>query len=103
MLVKLQLKATNLPKMDMVGKSDPYFKIFIIQKSKEKLLYRSETIPKCLNPEWEEAIFELPKSYIPGQKLLIRLFDQDDIGKDDYMGEVWIPLPIRKSSYRDAN
>ena len=85
--------------MDFTGKSDPYFKIFCGNK-KEKLLYRSETIKKCLNPIWELAIFELPKSYTIGEKLLVKLYDHDDFGKDDYIGEQWISLPIRKSVYR---
>ena len=82
MLVKLRLKAADLPKMDVVGKSDPYYKVFVGKSG--KLLYRSETVDKCLNPEWEEAIFELPKSYTVGEKLLIKIYDHDDIGRDDY-------------------
>lgn len=55
--IQLQ-KAQNLRAVDSNGYSDPYCEIEIVCK-KKKTLFKSKTIKKCLNPNWEEK-FILP-------------------------------------------
>ena len=77
--------ATNLDKMDLFGKSDPYFEIW----NEDNMLYRSEVIVQNLNPRWKT--FELNKGRLENGKLLFKIFDCDEdnlIGTEsDFMGE----------------
>ncbi|XP_067136753.1 multiple C2 and transmembrane domain-containing protein-like isoform X5 [Centruroides vittatus] len=65
---------------DACGTSDPYVKF----KIGGRQLYKSRTIPKTLEPFWDE-FFHLPVEDV-FQPLLIRVYDYDFGLSDDFMG-----------------
>ena len=76
------VKAKDLIKGDMFGKSDPYAVLkFGSQKDKTPVVKNSQ------NPEWNhESTFETPDG--PDQTLNIEVFDSDKIGKDKSLGKL---------------
>merc|ERR1712173_265584 len=100
MLVKLHLKATDLKKMDMIsGKSDPYFTVTVA--GSDEVIFKSAVIEKSLDPEWEEAEFEVPDEFqTKGGEVIVSLFDQDKMSKDEVQAApVTIKYPFRKADY----
>jgi len=91
MNVKFNISATHLDKKDFLGKSDPYLEI-----SKESLdgswvlVRRTEVIKQNLNPQW--VPFELPLATLmvnnnPNTNLRFQVFDWDNDGKSDFIGD----------------
>merc|ERR1711976_724344 len=76
-------------KMDLFGKSDPYFEIWC----DKSMLYRSEVITQELNPAWKT--FELNKDRMMTPTLTFKVFDCDEdnlIGTEsDFIGEFSVP------------
>ena len=68
------------------GTSDPYVKF----KADGKQIYKSRTIPKNLNPQWNEK-FCVPIEDI-SMPLVIKVFDFDRVSSDDPMGTVTVDL-----------
>lgn len=86
-LLEVHLRfATNLTPMDSCGTSDPYVKFFI----GDKVMYRSKTVKKSLDPKWDEN-FTLPIEDI-FTPLVIRGFDYDFGFSDDFLGEAAVSL-----------
>jgi len=90
----IQAKGIKLEKMDMFGKSDPYFYIYRCVGPKKVEIYKSEVIKKTLNPEWKEIIILKENMdgncFVAGQKYLIEVYDYDKVGSDDLIGSVEI-------------
>jgi Ca2+-dependent lipid-binding protein len=78
-------KAKKLPKKGLFGKADPYVKINLGQQN-----FKSPTIDNNLNPEWNYVV-ELKVAQDSSNIILLEVFDED-IGKDDAMGLVGIPV-----------
>ena len=81
--VSVQLvKAKDLVKADVFGKSDPYAVLkFGSQKDKTPVAKNTQ------NPEWNhESNFQIPDG--PDQTLNVEVFDSDKIGKDKSLGKV---------------
>jgi hypothetical protein len=76
--------ARDLVVADLVS-SDPYAEIYF-----NNVLQKSSTKKSTLNPVWNET-FTLRADGIP-QFLVISLRDKDDVGKDDPLGCVVLPL-----------
>merc|ERR1712071_266467 len=99
MQVKLLLKASGLKQMVTFGKSDTYFVVTV--KGSEEQVFKSTVIEKSLEPEWEEATFELPKIF--GQKggdIEVQLVDDDKMTEDELIGgAVTIAYPFRKADH----
>merc|ERR1711915_314800 len=75
---------TNLMKTEFVGKSDPYIVVEYGDKT-----FKSKTVKNNQNPVWNFD-FEFP--VIEKQsEMKLSIFDED-IGKDDTMGEVLITI-----------
>merc|ERR1711915_595666 len=75
---------TNLMKTEFVGKSDPYI---VVEYGDKK--FKSKTVKNNQNPVWNFD-FEIP--VIEKQsEMKLSIFDED-IGKDDAMGEVLINI-----------
>ncbi|XP_046856752.1 multiple C2 and transmembrane domain-containing protein 1-like isoform X2 [Xenia sp. Carnegie-2017] len=70
------------------GTSDPYVKF----KADGKQIYKSRTIPKNLNPQWNEK-FCVPIEDI-SMPLVIKVFDFDRVSSDDPMGTVVVDLSM---------
>lgn len=72
------VEATNLPKMDLFGKADPYV---IIQYNNDRALHRTKIIQKTYKPVWNED-FHFPVVEMSDDT--IRFFIKDhDAGKSD--------------------
>jgi Ca2+-dependent lipid-binding protein len=80
------IKARNLIKADVLGKSDPYALIkFGNQKDK------TSTIKNTLEPQWDHhAEFKVPDG--GADKILVEVFDADKLGKDKSLGKVEIDV-----------
>ncbi|XP_014609439.1 PREDICTED: multiple C2 and transmembrane domain-containing protein 1 isoform X4 [Polistes canadensis] len=79
-------RGANLVAMDRCGASDPYVKI----KSSGRLLHKSRTVHRDLNPVWDESV-TLPIED-PFQPLTIKVFDYDWGLQDDFMGAAQLDL-----------
>ncbi|KFB36651.1 AGAP007646-PA-like protein [Anopheles sinensis] len=76
----------GLVAMDKSGTSDPYVKF----KVGGRLLYKSKTVHKDLNPLWDET-FVVPVED-PFQPIIIKVFDYDWGLQDDFMGSAKLYL-----------
>jgi hypothetical protein len=80
------IKAKNLVKADLMGKSDPYA-VLKFGKQKEK----TNTIKNTLEPQWDFSTdFKVPDGNC--DTLLVEVFDSDKLGKDKSLGKVDINL-----------
>eukprot|EP00124_Ichthyophonus_hoferi_P006050 Ihof_evm1s1154 gene=Ihof_evmTU1s1154 len=105
------LRGRNLLAKDMGGTSDPYCQIGLLPLSVDNVddysaekFKRSTVIPKTLNPEWENEIFEFIVKDPQNTKFLIDFWDSDDEewtnklsncgqgANDDFLGRLSIPL-----------
>ena len=88
--VTMQFAGRDLKKMDTVGQSDPYFKLFRMNPNgTQTQLYLSEVIPKTLAPTWNKLpvlkVTDLTGSDRNAKTLRFEMFDKD-MFKDDSMG-----------------
>ncbi|EKX53423.1 hypothetical protein GUITHDRAFT_54647, partial [Guillardia theta CCMP2712] len=85
------IKAKSLKRMDMAGLSDPYVMLSMTggggwrKKAKKTKIVRNN-----LNPEWNQE-FSFPVTDLE-QKVELILYDHDDLGSDDIMGYVIVPV-----------
>merc|ERR1712080_387479 len=80
------VKARDLQKKGMFGKADPYTKVTL-----GKQTYKSPTIDNNQNPEWNyDVSLDILKD--SPEEVLIEVFDEDIIGKDDKMGFAKVSL-----------
>ena len=79
------IRARNLAKMDLGGKSDPYVVLHC-----GDTVHKTEVVKKSLDPEWTDARFQFDAS--GAGVLTAELFDWDRGSKDDPMGRVSVPL-----------
>ncbi|XP_033354846.1 multiple C2 and transmembrane domain-containing protein isoform X2 [Bombus vosnesenskii] len=85
--LRLHIKrGANLVAMDRCGASDPYVKV----KSGGRLLHKSRTVHRDLNPVWDESV-TLPIED-PFQSLTFKVFDYDWGLQDDFMGVAQLDL-----------
>ncbi|XP_071878085.1 multiple C2 domain and transmembrane region protein isoform X7 [Bombus fervidus] len=85
--LRLHIKrGANLVAMDRCGASDPYVKV----KSGGRLLHKSRTVHRDLNPVWDESV-TLPIED-PFQSLTFKVFDYDWGLQDDFMGAAQLDL-----------
>ncbi|KAK9824188.1 hypothetical protein WJX72_008409 [[Myrmecia] bisecta] len=84
----VQLKgATNVPKMDIFGKCDPFVRLYTRDKRKLKSQVKSRTY----HPVWEEN-FQLLVHEPDHQALTCILYDWDRLSPSDEIGRVVIPV-----------
>ncbi|KAK6012936.1 C2 domain protein, partial [Ostertagia ostertagi] len=87
LLVKIRLKdGQNLAIRDASGSSDPYVKF----KYKDRIVYKSSTIFKNLNPIWDEEFQMLADDMT--SPIIIEVFDYDRFCTDDFMGSCSIDI-----------
>ncbi|KFK42889.1 hypothetical protein AALP_AA1G051900 [Arabis alpina] len=86
--VKL-VQAKNLTNKDLVGKSDPFAKLFI-RPLREKT-QRSKTINNDLNPIWNEH-FEFVVEDASTQHLVVRVYDDEGVQASELIGCTQIRL-----------
>uniref|UniRef100_A0A8C2TZS5 E3 ubiquitin-protein ligase n=1 Tax=Coturnix japonica TaxID=93934 RepID=A0A8C2TZS5_COTJA len=81
----------GLAKKDILGASDPYVKVTVYDPVNGVLSsVQTKTIRKSLNPKWnEELLFRVnPQKH----RLLFEVFDENRLTRDDFLGQVDIPL-----------
>ena len=80
------VKAKDLIKTDIVGKSDPY--ALIRHGSQE---YKTPTVKNSQEPQWDaEVEFDIPDG--EDSKIHIEIFDEDTVGNDKPMGSIDVDL-----------
>ena len=92
--------ASNLKNSDYMGKSDPYCMCRVgyigsLWEDKPASTERCSHIePSTLNPEWNFAtIYTIPTLYKLGEmEFHVKILDNDILNRDDFLGEVRIPL-----------
>jgi hypothetical protein len=81
------VEAEDLPKMDVIGKVDPYC---LLQVSGGTPLQRTKVINKNYHPVWNEVFhFDVPSL---GERLVILLKDRDKGSDDDPISKFYIQL-----------
>ena len=107
--IKLLIKsASNLPKSDMLGLSDPYAVIKIgptdVAFDLKPVVLTTEVSYKSLNPVWN-AKFDIPTNELSSTdaalELDIRIYDKDKLSSDDLLGEIKIPIRQRNCPEED--
>ncbi|CAH1107654.1 unnamed protein product [Psylliodes chrysocephalus] len=92
---KLRLRvvcAKNLMKKDIFGASDPYVRIDLNSISGDETIdsVLTKTRKRTLSPEWnEEFIFRVKPAE---HKLILQVFDENRLTRDDFLGLVELPL-----------
>ncbi|XP_066140952.1 E3 ubiquitin-protein ligase Nedd-4 isoform X8 [Euwallacea fornicatus] len=86
------IRGKNLMKKDIFGASDPYVRIDLLPINGEGIIdsVLTRTRKKTLNPEWnEEFIFKVKPTE---HKLVLQVFDENRLTRDDFLGMVELSL-----------
>lgn len=75
------VKATSLRNKEMIGKSDPYVKLYVRPMFKVK----TKVIDDNLNPEWNET-FDLIVEDKETQSVIFEIYDEDKLQQDKRLG-----------------
>ncbi|KAL5657455.1 hypothetical protein ACJX0J_030618, partial [Zea mays] len=75
------VKATSLRNKEMIGKSDPYVKLYVRPMFKVK----TKVIDDDLNPEWNET-FDLIVEDKETQSVIFEVYDEDKLQQDKRLG-----------------
>ncbi|KAM4038491.1 E3 ubiquitin-protein ligase NEDD4 [Anomaloglossus baeobatrachus] len=81
----------GLAKKDLLGASDPYVKLSLYDPGNGILTsIQTKTVKRSLNPKWNEEMLlrVIPKKH----RLLFEVFDENRLTRDDFLGQVDIPL-----------
>lgn len=101
------LSGQNLAKKDIFGASDPYVKVSLYkpkrpgnQSSENIQSVTTKTKKKTLNPKWhEEFVFRV----VPvDNRLLFEVFDENRVTRDDFLGQVDVPVNQSYISLEDS-
>ncbi|XP_022669154.1 E3 ubiquitin-protein ligase NEDD4-like isoform X2 [Varroa jacobsoni] len=90
-LVIQVLRGFNLAKKDIFGTSDPYVRISVLLNEQQVTALYTQTKKRTLNPQWDEE-FRLIVSPVR-HKVLVEVFDENRLTRDDFLGLVELPLP----------
>ena len=75
------VEARNIPKMDTIGKTDAYAKVFVGNQTQQ-----TRVIDNSYTPKWD-AIFQF-QNVTQSTPIIIKLYDHDDISTDDQFGQL---------------
>eukprot|EP00899_Mesostigma_viride_P002258 jgi/Mesvir1/12032/Mv00323-RA.1 len=81
------MQGRDLVAADRGGTSDPYVILTHGSAAARGAKLRTKTIPKTLAPVWNES-FEVVDD---GSQLLLTCYDEDLVGRDDFLGEAVVP------------
>jgi len=85
LLIIRLLRGTDLPNMDLVGRTDAYA-TFLLGDRK----CRSKAVRNSLNPVWNETLSLNVRSL--KESLILKLYDEDRFGADTFIGQALLPL-----------
>ncbi|XP_029109491.1 E3 ubiquitin-protein ligase NEDD4-like isoform X3 [Scleropages formosus] len=81
----------RLAKKDILGLSDPYTRITLYDlENDDSISIQTKTIKKTLDPKWNEEFFF--SVHPQKHRLLFQVFDENRLTRDDFLGQVDIPL-----------
>uniref|UniRef100_A0A1A7YYH0 E3 ubiquitin-protein ligase n=2 Tax=Iconisemion striatum TaxID=60296 RepID=A0A1A7YYH0_9TELE len=81
----------GLAKKDLLGASDPYVRLSLYDPVNGEITsLQTKTIKKTLDPKWNEEFFFRvhPRTH----RLLFEVFDENRLTRDDFLGQVDVPL-----------
>jgi len=81
------VKATSLKNKELIGKSDPYVRLYVRPMFKVK----TKVIDDNLNPEWNET-FELIVEDRETQSVILEVYDEDKLQQDKRLGVAKLAL-----------
>uniref|UniRef100_T1JDZ3 C2 domain-containing protein n=1 Tax=Strigamia maritima TaxID=126957 RepID=T1JDZ3_STRMM len=89
-LTVVVLKASNLPKMDITGLSDPYVKIYLLYNNQRFAKKKTHVKKRTLNPIFNESfVFEVPNNEGLGNvSLEFLVLDWDRVTKNEVIGRL---------------
>ncbi|XP_061670100.1 E3 ubiquitin-protein ligase NEDD4-like isoform X2 [Syngnathoides biaculeatus] len=81
----------RLAKKDILGASDPYTRLSLYDPiSGEIASVQTKTIKKSLDPKWNEDFYF--RVHPSKHRLLLEVFDENRLTRDDFLGQVDVPL-----------
>ncbi|KAI9319764.1 C2 domain-containing protein [Dichotomocladium elegans] len=72
------ISAANVPAVDRSGTSDPYLRFYV----GDHKVHKTQVYKKQLNPVFHDESFTVPIPNRVGLKLMVEMYDWDQIGKD---------------------
>lgn len=83
-------EARELIAKDAGGTSDPYAEVYVTGQSEP---VKTKTVYRSLNPEWNTT-FDIEVDTARPSMVMVRLFDEDFIGSDEFLGQVSLSLKM---------
>ncbi|XP_028298810.1 synaptotagmin-7b isoform X3 [Gouania willdenowi] len=81
-------KARNLKAMDIGGTSDPYVKVWLMNKDKRVEKKKTVVMKRCLNPVFNESFpFDVPAHVLRETTIIITVMDKDRLSRNDVIGK----------------
>ncbi|XP_045889398.1 E3 ubiquitin-protein ligase NEDD4a isoform X1 [Micropterus dolomieu] len=81
----------GLAKKDILGASDPYTRLSLYDPVNGEITsLQTKTIKRTLDPKWNEEFFFRVNPRV--HRLLLEVFDENRLTRDDFLGQVDIPL-----------
>ncbi|XP_061737738.1 E3 ubiquitin-protein ligase NEDD4-like isoform X3 [Nerophis ophidion] len=81
----------KLAKKDILGASDPYTKLSLYDPLSGAIAsVQTKTVKKSLDPKWNEEFYF--RVHPTKHRLLLEVFDENRLTRDDFLGQVDVPL-----------
>ncbi|XP_056268697.1 synaptotagmin-7b [Pseudoliparis swirei] len=85
------IKARNLKAMDIGGTSDPYVKVWLMNKDKRVEKKKTVVMKRCLNPVFNESFsFDVPAHVLRETTVIITVMDKDRLSRNDVIGKIYL-------------
>ncbi|XP_077084197.1 synaptotagmin-7b [Siphateles boraxobius] len=85
------VKARNLKAMDIGGTSDPYVKVWLMNKDKRVEKKKTVVMKRCLNPVFNESFpFDVPAHVLRETTIVITVMDKDRLSRNDVIGKIYL-------------
>ncbi|XP_068078247.1 synaptotagmin-7b isoform X2 [Danio rerio] len=85
------IKARNLKAMDIGGTSDPYVKVWLMNKDKRVEKKKTVVMKRCLNPVFNESFpFDVPAHVLRETTIVITVMDKDRLSRNDVIGKIYL-------------
>ncbi|XP_062334561.1 double C2-like domains, delta [Osmerus eperlanus] len=87
-------KAKGLKAMDSNGLADPYVKLHLLPGASKANKLRTKTLKNTLNPVWSETLMYhgITAADMTTKTLRLCVCDMDRLGRNEFIGEVRVPL-----------
>ncbi|XP_013383094.1 synaptotagmin-6-like [Lingula anatina] len=88
-LTVVVLKATNLPKINFGGTTDPFVRASLIHEGKRIKRKKTSVQKNTINPVWNEAlVFQVPAELLDKVILELSVLDYDLVGHSETIGNI---------------